>query len=147
MQALPQDTMLRIFMVGLSRTLPLNGQDCLTIVETLIKRAAGLHSLASKEFPILSCTKAKDFMDWMWSLTEYTYPDTISLPAEYHPPSMAITASYWKAWQMLLIMTVYKPEQFGAAAWEAFPALRALVEMCITSRYVFPPPTCRSVMI
>ena len=36
-----QETLLRIFLIGMSKTLALNGQDCLTIAETLIKRAAG----------------------------------------------------------------------------------------------------------
>ena len=136
-----QEAVLRIFLIGLSKDLPLNGQDCLTIVETLIKRAAGLHNLASKEFPILSCDKAKDFMECVWQLTAYTYPESISLPADYQPPSMAITASYWKAWQMLLIMTAYNPEEFGTVGWESYPTLRALMEMCITSQFIFPPPT------
>jgi hypothetical protein len=48
-----EDTILRIFLIGLHKNLPLNGQDCLTIAETMIKRAAGLHALASKDFPIL----------------------------------------------------------------------------------------------
>eukprot|EP00092_Neocalanus_flemingeri_P015764 GFUD01017066.1.p1 GENE.GFUD01017066.1~~GFUD01017066.1.p1 ORF type:complete len:2079 (+),score=577.03 GFUD01017066.1:73-6309(+) len=136
-----QEAVLRIFLIGLSKTLPLNGQDCLTIVETLIKRAAGLHTLASKDFPILSCDKAKDFMECVWQLTAYTYPESITLPTDYQPPSMAITASYWKAWQMLLIMTAYNPEEFGTVGWESYPTLRALMEMCITSQFVFPPPT------
>ena len=63
-------------------TLPLNGQDCLTIAETLIKRAAGLHNLASNDFPILTCDKAKDFMECVWQLTAYTYPESISLPQD-----------------------------------------------------------------
>ena len=54
---------------------------------------------------------------------------------------MAITASYWKAWQMLLIMTAYNPEEFGTAGWKSYPTLRALMEMCITNQFVFPPPT------
>ena len=59
-------------MIGMSSTLPLNGQDCLTIAETLIKRAAGLHNLACNDFPILVCDKAKDFMECVWQLTTYT---------------------------------------------------------------------------
>ena len=33
-----QETLLRIFLIGMSKSLPLNGQDCLTIAETLINR-------------------------------------------------------------------------------------------------------------
>ena len=136
-----QETLLRIFLIGMSKSLPTNGQDCLTIAETLINRAAGLHVLAGKEFPILSCDKAGDFMECVWQLTAYTFPESISLPQDYKPPSMAITASYWKAWQMLLIMTAHNPEEFGTPGWKSYPTLRALMEMCITNQFVFPPPT------
>ena len=97
-------------------------------------RAAGLHVLAGKDFPILTCDKAGDFMECVWQLTAYTYPESISLPQDYQPPSMAITASYWKAWQMLLIMTAYNPEEFGTPGWKSYPTLRALMEMCITNQ-------------
>jgi hypothetical protein len=57
---------------------------------------------------------------------------------------MAITASYWRAWQLLLIMTAHNPEEFGSLGWENYPTLRAMMEMCITSQFVFPPPTLAS---
>ena len=38
-----QETLLRIFLIGMSSTLPLNGQDCLTIAETLIKRSGSMN--------------------------------------------------------------------------------------------------------
>ena len=76
-------------------------------------------------------------MECVWQLTTYTYPESISLPQDYQPPSMAITASYWKAWQMLLIMTAYNPEEFGTAGWKSYPTLRALMEMCITNQVIF----------
>ena len=125
----------------MSGPLPLNGQDCLTIGETLIKRAAGLHNLAGNDLPILACHKAKEFMECVWQLTKYTYPESISLPPDYQPPTMAITASYWKAWQMLLIMTAYNPEEFGTDGWRDYPTLGALMEMCITNQFTFPTPT------
>ena len=103
---------------------------------SIFPRAAGLHVLAGKDFPILTCDKAGDFMECVWQLTTYTYPESISLPQDYQPPSMAITASYWKAWQMLLIMTAYNPEEFGTAGWKSYPTLRALMEMCITNQVI-----------
>ena len=65
-------------------------QDCLTIAETLITRAAGLHLLASKDFPVLSCDKAADFMECVWQLTAYTYPESISLPQDYQVCSIIL---------------------------------------------------------
>ena len=72
----------------LQKSLALNGQDCLTIAETLIRRAASLHQLASKEFPILESNKPKEFMDCVWGLTAYTYPESITLPPDYQPPQV-----------------------------------------------------------
>ena len=37
---------------------------------------------------------------------------------------MAITASYWKTWQLLLIMTSLYPEEYGSVGWENYPTLR-----------------------
>ena len=31
---------------------------------------------------------------------------------------MAITGSYWKAWQLLLIMSAHNPVEFGALGWK-----------------------------
>ena len=39
--------------------------------------------LATKDFPILTCDKAADFMECVWQLTAYTYPESISLPQDY----------------------------------------------------------------
>jgi integrator complex subunit 1 len=69
---------------------------------------------------------------------------TLCSPQDYQPPSMAITASYWRAWQLLLIMTAHNPEEFGSLGWKSYPTLRAMMEMCITSQFVFPPPTLAS---
>ena len=57
---------------------------------------------------------------------------------------MAITGSYWRAWQLLLIMTAHNPEEFGSLGWDSYPTLRAMMEMCITSQFVVPPPTLAS---
>ena len=48
-----------------------------------MKRAAGLHTLAAKDFPVLYSDKAKDFRECVWNLTAYTFPETISLPSDY----------------------------------------------------------------
>ena len=84
-------------------TLPLNGQDCLTIAETLIKRAAGLHNLAGNDFPILNCDKAKDFMECVWQLTAYTYPESISLPQDQ---SCQRTFAKFSQWILLIKLPI-----------------------------------------
>lgn len=53
----------------------------------------------------------------------------------YIPPNLAISVLYWKAWLMLLLLTAHNPTSFGSAAWNLYPTLRALMEMCITNSF------------
>ena len=58
-----QDTLIRIFMVGLSRGNQMTGRDAVSLAEMMVKRAAGLHhnfadngsaaSSSSSDFPAL----------------------------------------------------------------------------------------------
>ena len=35
-------------------------------------------------------------VEFLINLGAYSYPDTITLPSDYTPPSMAIKPTYWK---------------------------------------------------
>jgi len=50
----------------------------------------------------------------------------------YCPPQLAIANLYWKGWIMLLILSAHNPTTFGNVAWEKYPTLHTLMEMCIT---------------
>ena len=80
-------------------------------------------------------------MELLFQLAAYHYPDSITLPKDYQPPKMAISNAYWKAWQILVLLCAHNPSDFGAVAWENYPTLRAMMEMCITNQFQFPPPT------
>ena len=83
-------------------------------------------------------------MEILFQLAAYNYPDSITLPKDYQPPKMAIATAYWKAWQVLILLCAHNPTDFGKMAWEHYPTLRALMEMCITNQFQFPPPTLAS---
>ncbi|PSN34193.1 Integrator complex subunit 1 [Blattella germanica] len=87
-----QHTLIRIFIIGLSKDHPFPPPDTLELADQLLKRAA----------------------------------------AQYSPPLLAIANLYWKAWIMLLILSAHNPNTFGSVAWEKYPTLRTLMEMCIT---------------
>lgn len=78
-------------------------------------------------------------LDLVFNLSAYRHPENIDLPTGYKPPSLAISALYWKGWTLLLILSAHNPTKFGALAWDKYPTLRILMEMCITSHFVFPP--------
>ena len=85
--------------------------------------------------------RVQQVMEFLFQLAAYNYPDSITLPKDYHPPKMAISSAYWKAWQVLVLLCAHNPADFGAYAWEKYPTLKALMEMCITNQFQFPSPT------
>ncbi len=44
-----QDTLVRLFLIGLSKSLPLNGPETIDLAEFLARRAAMLHSYAAED--------------------------------------------------------------------------------------------------
>ena len=90
--------------------------------------------------------RVQQVMELLFQLAAYNYPDSITLPKDYQPPKMAISSAYWKAWQILVLLCAHNPTDFGAYAWEKYPipTLKALMEMCITNQFQFPPPTFAS---
>ena len=61
--------------------------------------------------------------------------DNLFVMIGYTPPNLAISTLYWKAWLMLLMLIAHNPSSLGSEAWNSFPTLRALMEMCITNDF------------
>ena len=51
---------------------------------------------AATNFPVLECDKPEEMFEKLFALSTYTFPDTIKMPSDYVPPSMAIATAYWK---------------------------------------------------
>lgn len=132
-----EDTLMRILIIGLSRDLPLSAAEALELADQLVKRAAMTYF---DDFPVLEFENT-ELCDIIFNLCAYHHPEALTLPAGYHPPSLAISELYWKAWTMLLIIVSHNPSTFGDMAWKTYPMLRNLMEMCITNQFIFPPPT------
>lgn len=132
-----EDTLMRILIIGLSRDHPLSAADALELADQLVKRAAMTYF---DDFPVLEFENT-ELCDIIFNLCAYHHPENISLPQGYHPPNLAISELYWKAWTMLLIIVCHNPSTFGDMAWKTYPMLRNLMEMCITNQFIFPPPT------
>ena len=92
----------------------------------------------------MNVDRDQQVMEFLFQLAAYSYPDTITLPKDYVAPKMAIMSAYWKAWQILVLLCAHNPSGFGGYAWKNYPTLRALMEMCITNQFQFPPPTLAS---
>lgn len=135
-----QETLTRLLMIAVMKDQWMKSQDLIELVDKLIKRATALHS---DDMEVLRLDDTK-IVELIFNLCPYIPPENSPLPQGYRPPKTAIANLYWKSWIMLLLITAHNPTVFGLLAWESYPTLRTLMEMCITNSFVFPPPTLAS---
>lgn len=124
-----QDTILYIALIGMSKEIPINEHITMEIIESVIRRAAAL------KIPDALHTDKLDIIDLLLTMAAYHHPENIALPADYTPPKLAIGTLYWKAWNILLILSAHNPSTFGGFCWDRYPMLRNLMEMCITNQF------------
>ncbi|KAL1124337.1 hypothetical protein AAG570_000966 [Ranatra chinensis] len=129
-----EETLITVLALGLSKDHPLTPVEALEISEQVVRRAA---SVQTSIIPVLKTDKIKIF-DLVFNLCAYRHPENIDLPTGYSPPTLAISALYWKGWTILLILSAHNPAHMGTVAWQKYPTLRILMEMCITSHFAFP---------
>lgn len=66
----------------------------------------------------------RDLIDTILALSQYHYPGNIKLPADYSPPSLAISQYYWNGLQTVLVIAAFNPTTVGKHAWNHYPMLR-----------------------
>ncbi|KAK9534706.1 hypothetical protein VZT92_007136 [Zoarces viviparus] len=132
-----EDTLMRILVIGLSRDLPLGPADAMELADHLVKRAAGVQS---DDLEVLKVERIQ-LIDAVLNLCTYHHPENIQLPAGYQVPNLAISALYWKAWLLLLVVAAFNPQKIGLAAWDGYPTLKMLMEMVMTNNDTYPPCT------
>lgn len=128
---LHEDSIMYIIRIGITKEIPFKVPDTVEIIEQIIRRAAGLKVT---DFPPLQASNLK-IIEYLFIMAEYHHPGNIALPIGYEPPKLAISLLYWKAWNMLLMLSAHNPSTFGAFCWEQYPMLRNLMEMCITNQF------------
>lgn len=128
---LHQDSILYIIFIGIEKHIPFKVPDTMEVIEQVVRRAAGLKLT---DYPPLHTDKT-EITGLLFTLAEYHHPENIILPSDYEPPKLAISSLYWKAWNILLMISAHNPSTFGAYCWENYPMLRNLMEMCITNQF------------
>ncbi|CAH0400660.1 unnamed protein product [Chilo suppressalis] len=126
---LPHHNLLRIIFIGLSKDIPVAPAEALELVEQLVRRAC---SLPPEDNPLV--VDKLDIADYIFQLCQFNPPENITLPPGYTAPALAITGLYWRGWALLLMLAAHNPATFAARAAAAYPTLRALIEMCITTK-------------
>lgn len=129
---LHQDVILYLAFIGVRKDNPIKTVDVVELIEQVIRRAAGLRI---NDYPALFANNL-EIIDCLFTMAEYHHPENIVLPNDYKPPKLAISTLYWKAWNMLLMLSAHNPSTFGAFCWENYPMLRNLMEMSITNQFV-----------
>lgn len=131
-----QESILCIILIGITKEIPFKVPETMEVLEQVIRRSAGLRI---SEYPPLHADN-KDIIDFLFTMAEYHHPENIALPVGYEPPKLAISSLYWKAWNILLMLSAHNPTTFGAFCWEHYPMLRNLMEMCITNQFTSSKP-------
>ncbi|KAF9809760.1 hypothetical protein SFRURICE_000241 [Spodoptera frugiperda] len=126
---LPQNTLLRVIFIGLSKDIPVSPAEVFELVEQLVRRAC---ALPADENPLQ--VDKLEIADYIFQLCQFNPPDNITLPTGYTPPALAITSLYWRGWILLTMLAAHNPQQFAERAAAMYPTLRALIEMCITNK-------------
>ncbi|XP_052744112.1 integrator complex subunit 1 isoform X2 [Bicyclus anynana] len=124
---LPQNTLLRLIFIGLSKEIPVSPTEVFELIEQLVRRAC---ALPPEEQPLQ--VDKLEIADYIFQLCQFHPPDNITLPAGYTPPTLAITSLYWRGWMLLTMLAAHNPQGFAERAATAYPTLRALIECCIT---------------
>lgn len=128
---LHQDAILYLASIGITKEIPVKIPDAMEIIEQVIRRSAGLRI---NDYPALHADNLR-IIELLFTMAEYHHPENIVLPPDYEPPKLAISALYWKAWNILLMLSAHNPSTFGAFCWERYPMLRNLMEMSITNQF------------
>uniref|UniRef100_A0A1B0DJI5 Uncharacterized protein n=1 Tax=Phlebotomus papatasi TaxID=29031 RepID=A0A1B0DJI5_PHLPP len=126
-----EDALLRIIYIGVTKEIPFSVPDTMEIIEQIVKRAA---LFRFTDYATLSVNKL-EIIDFLFSMAEYHHPDNITLPAGYEPPKLTISVLFWKAINILLLLSSHNPESIGAFCWEHYPLMRTLMEVCITNQF------------
>lgn len=134
---LMQCTLMKLLFIGLSKENGNIHMETLDLVDQLVRRAA---ANSNESLPTLEADNI-NIIDLIFNHCTYQAPESISIPVGYQPPSLAISNLYWKGWTILLILAAHNPLSIGAEAWNEYPILRTLMEMCITNHFSYPPPT------
>lgn len=128
---LHQETIIYLALIGISKEIPVKIPDAMEIIEQVIRRSAALRI---NDYPALHADNL-EIIDLLFTMAEYHYPENIILPSDYEPPKLAIGTLYWKAWNILLMLSAHNPSTFGAFCWDRYPMLRNLMEMSITNQF------------
>ncbi|CAG5004505.1 unnamed protein product [Parnassius apollo] len=126
---LPQNTLLRLIFIGLSKDIPVSPAEVFELVEQLVRRAC---ALPAEDMPLQ--VDKLEIADYIFQLCQFHPPDNITLPAGYSAPALAITSLYWRGWLLLTMLAAHNPHGFAERAAATYPTLRALIEMCITGK-------------
>jgi integrator complex subunit 1 len=110
----------------------------LEVEERLLKTQA--HILYKEKTLNIRIENIQQYLDALFQIAFYKYPVEYEslLPRNFQPPQLVVSTLYWKIWQIMLIICVLDPKEFGLYAWNNYPILKLFIKIIITEDYNFP---------
>ncbi len=135
------ETLYQILLMADSGTTTGMALFTLEVEERLLKTQA--HILLKEKSCAFRIENIEHYLNALFRIAFYKYPVEYEslLPRDFKPPKLVVSILYWKIWQIILILCVLDPKEFGFYAWNNYPILKLLVEMIITEDYNFPTQT------
>ena len=125
-----ESCLFNIIQMGVDPACPLVALAAMNCIEGLVTRSP-LNSIV--------ITRDEEFIDQLFNLAVYSKPASISLPANYEEPKLAVSSLFWKAWTVLLVLSGSNVDTIANVGWKKLPMLKMLMEMCLTSDFNYPP--------
>lgn len=123
-----EDTLVRLLHMH-SADLPLSAADVLEMCEALMRRAAALSVKLEGMFDVQNT----GVLDLLLALSVVRRPG-----AKEGARLLAISARFWQAALLCVLLAPFNAASAGNHAWTALPTVRALMEMLITRSWRFP---------
>ncbi len=135
------DTLYQILLMADNGTSTGMALFMLEVEERLLKTQA--HILYKENSCAFRIENIEQYLNALFRIALYKYPVEYEslLPRNFQPPKLVVNTLYWKIWQIILIICVLDPKEFGQYAWNSYPILKLFIEIVITEDYNFPPQT------
>ncbi|KAG0380523.1 Integrator complex subunit 1 [Mortierella sp. AD032] len=112
----------------------------LLLVHDYVARAAEL----SRFYHDACIVKNPDVVVKMFNLTKFTESSNSQVLKLATDIPLAWTRSFWDSCVIIVMLAACNPRILALVVWDSMPVIRALMEMCISQHYTFPPPNYSS---
>ncbi|KAG0217493.1 Integrator complex subunit 1 [Mortierella sp. NVP41] len=112
----------------------------LILVGDYVSRAVDL----SRFYPDACIVKNPDVVVKIFNLSRFCETNNSQVLKLSTDIPLAWTQSFWTCCMIVVMLACCNPRILALVVWDSMPVIRALLEMCISQHYTFPPPNYSS---